>query len=70
MIDSKSINWEQHKECIEDIALEISQSSHWRKVLFEADYNQKFLISKSCEEVLPQYIKQMVIENDLHILCI
>lgn len=54
-------------ESINDIALEISIDKYWRKNLFELE-NEDFLeISFERPETIPQYVKDLVVDNKLSI---
>lgn len=49
---------------IEDVALEISISSFWRKQIFESD-KKPIRISFSDVQFLPEYIKEVITKNEL-----
>ena len=50
---------------IEDVALEISLSAMWRKRIFDALYEEEFIISYSNPNELPKYVKQEIVYNKL-----
>lgn len=52
----KRIKRKLHKRYLEDIVIEISQSSLWRKRLFETGYEIKVPISIENVNDLPKYI--------------
>lgn len=47
---------ELHKKYLEDVALEISQDSLWRKKLFEGQYEEKLLITYKEIAEIPGYL--------------
>ena len=56
---------EIYNNIISDVAMEISISHYWRKLIFALGENEKLCISKKDANELPSYIKQDIIENDL-----
>ena len=54
-----------YKKIISDVAMEISISNYWRKKIFRLDKDSKLYISKENANVLPEYIKEDVLNNDL-----
>ncbi len=56
---------EIYNNIISDVAMEISVSHYWRKLIFALGENEKLCISKKDANELPSYIKQDIIENDL-----
>ena len=66
-MNEKSL-YEIYSETIEDVALDISQTSYWREKLFKSNYEERMLISKKDEEHIPQYIKHIFTELNLMFL--
>ena len=66
-MNEKSL-FEIYLENIEDVALDISQTSYWRDKLFKNDYEERILISKKDEKYIPQYIKHIFTELNLMFL--
>ncbi|MDR0999665.1 MAG: hypothetical protein LBL96_02510 [Clostridiales bacterium] len=64
-MDYQKRRYQQYLELIEDVALEISQSSYWRHLLFNSEYNQKLVIDSSVEVVIFKYIKEEFVRHDL-----
>ena len=60
MSELKKSRLKLYKKYIEDITLEISQSNYWRELLFNNDYNKKFLISSESQHEIPNYIKPLI----------
>ena len=58
---------EIYNNIISDVAMEISISHYWRKLIFALGENEKLCISKKDANELPSYIKQDIIENDLSV---
>ena len=56
---------EIYNNIISDVAMEISISHYWRKLIFALGENEKLCISKKDANELPSYIKRDIIENDL-----
>lgn len=56
---------EIYNNIISDVAMEISISHYWRKLIFALGENEKLCISKKDANELPSYIKQDIVENDL-----
>jgi hypothetical protein len=56
---------ERHKEHIDDVCLEISQTSHWRALLFSSAYDEKILIDLSSVMQIPEYIRESFRQYDL-----
>ena len=56
---------ELYQNIISDVAMEISVSHYWRKLIFALGENEKLCISKKDADELPSYIKQDIVENDL-----
>jgi hypothetical protein len=56
---------EYYENYIVDVVLEISQASYWRGLLFNGEYNKKYLISQSSIDKIPKYIKNLFIDHDL-----
>ena len=56
---------EIYNNIISDVAMEISISHYWRKLIFALGENEKLCISKKDADELPSYIKADIIENDL-----
>lgn len=54
-----------HDEYMSDIVCDISQSSYWRKLLFDSEYDQKFLISNIVKVKLTKYILDPIEAYDL-----
>lgn len=54
-----------YEELIEDVALEISLDSYWRRKIFELAPNQKLLISYCCSETIPVYIRADIVRHKL-----
>ena len=54
-----------YSECIDDVAMEISLSSAWRKRIFSLQKSEKITISAGDGDSLPEYIRCTIIENDL-----
>lgn len=54
---NKRLKKKFHKKYLEDVALEISQSSIWRERLFENQYNKRFLITYENTNEVPDYLK-------------
>lgn len=54
-----------YNDYITDVALDISQSSYWRKILFSSDYGQNFLISKANRDKIPAYVLEPIESYDL-----
>ena len=52
-----------YSECIDDVAMEISLSSAWRKRIFSLQKNEKITISAGDGDSLPEYIRSTIIEN-------
>lgn len=52
-----------YSECIDDVAMEISLSSAWRKRIFSLQKNEKITISAEDGDSLPEYIRSTIIEN-------
>lgn len=52
------MNADKHAEHIDDVMIEISQSSYWRTQLLQAQYNVRLLISSDCSEQIPPYIQE------------
>lgn len=57
-----------YSENIEDVALDISQTSYWRNKLLKSNYEERILISEKDEEYIPQYIKHIFTELNLMFL--
>jgi hypothetical protein len=57
--------YKQYRRLIEDVALEISQSDHWRDLIFGSEYNQKFVINSDVEAIIPKYVKKKIIKQDM-----
>ena len=51
-----------YSENIEDVALDISQTSYWRNKLLKSNYEERILISKKKKKYIQQYIKHIFIE--------
>jgi len=54
-----------YKKSIVDIALDISQSDFWRKLLSSSGYDKKFLINSNSEFYFPNSTKALVIKHNL-----
>lgn len=54
-----------YQAIIEDVALEISLSALWRKRLFDAQYEEEFIISYSNSDELPKYVKNAIVDHKL-----
>ena len=52
-------------ECIDDVAMEISLSSAWRKRIFSLQKSEKITISAGDGDSLPEYIRSTIIDNKL-----
>ncbi len=61
----KRLEKKLHKKYLSDIVCDISQSSVWRKRLFESLYDTKYLISIENSAELPQYIKTPILKYNL-----
>lgn len=46
-----------HKKYLDDVALEISQASIWRKRLFQSQYNEFFLVTYERISEVPIYLR-------------
>ena len=65
---NKKYLYEIYSENIEDVALDISQTSYWRDKIFKSNYEERIIISKIDEEYIPQYIKHIFTELNLMFL--
>lgn len=54
-----------YRDCISDVAMEISLSKIWRSKIFSLKSNQSMQISAQDKSILPQYIKDVIIDYDL-----
>lgn len=61
MIERRNI----YSNCINDIALEISLSSIWRKQIFDLDKNEILQLSSKDKDIIPEYIRDIILDNDL-----
>lgn len=52
---------------ISDIALEISISSFWRKRIFNLPQNAVLVISANDKETIPEYVRDVIVNNRLTI---
>lgn len=52
-------------ECISDVAMDISLSKIWRRQIFGLKKDDVLYISKSDEKIIPEYIKDVIVKNDL-----
>jgi len=65
LLPSKKRRRRLYKNWIVDIALDISTSIHWRELLFNSDYDERFLISSSSGVHLPSYPQDAIIKHNL-----
>lgn len=54
-----------YSNCINDIALEISLSSIWRKRIFDLDKNEILQLSSKDKDIIPEYIRDVILDKDL-----
>jgi len=53
------------KRHIGDVVMDISQSNHWRQLLFSSEYNKKHLINSDSEFHFPNHTKTPLLEHNL-----
>ena len=63
--DDRIIRLKLCEEHIENVALWVSQSNYWRRILFSAAYNQRILIKPDTICDVPNYIKNIILNYDL-----
>lgn len=61
MIERRNI----YSNCINDIAIEISLSSIWRKRIFDLKKNEMLQLSSKDKDIIPEYIRDIILDNDL-----
>ena len=54
-----------HKHILEDVAMDISVNSSWRKQIFEAEYEEPILISYVHPDALPKYVREEMVQYKL-----
>lgn len=57
----KKLRKKLYKKFIEDVALEISIDSYWRKRLREKSYNEKLEITYRRPDEIPKYIRKEIL---------
>jgi hypothetical protein len=55
-----------HKHYIQDVCIEVSQSQHWRQVLFKARFFDRYSIDSEHREGITPYLDRILLRYDLH----
>ncbi len=50
---------------IEDVALEVSNDSFWRRKLFQSNYEVEYMLTFQEPHLIPEYIRKDICENKL-----
>jgi len=65
---TKRLQKKFHKYWLQDVLIDASQSSHWRRILFDADYNVPFTIDKDHMEGMNDRTARAIKRHELRFL--
>lgn len=65
---TKRLKKKFHKFWLQEVLIDASQSSHWRRILFDSDYNETFTIDKDHVEGMDNRTEKAIKRYELRYL--